>query len=700
MSNSVLLFLGTTVFRCSFTAQGHAQISLSTVSCWILLVDWSTGQTCEEVGEFNHFDWDELFDEESLKPNISYSFHVNPAELELIIDVYLEYIGYTYADDHTYGFGTTYVLDFDDFDAETDDITKPGTCQNRLSSSFFGKRFTDYWNYSLTPYQNGHIGHDPYLAYPPPNIWSLTIQNNTCSAIHYHAQLTWQQLRTCANYNQDSLHTVIQQNHDWINLTGHFYVNIVSPLQQAIDTGVYRVYQSLSAPFVIGVRKHVDLISSNGIFLFTASIIAVYKENEEGDWRLVLLTECADFLKVDHPRLLHWDADPVYGFQMLNNTGDCVNTGGSDSPDLLCLQLWEVQANHVPCPPTNFTGTYTLQFDVYCNLDPYNNTNISSIINDTCNSYFEMYDSRISLSYYLEWTDQICDADIFVIQFDGVVTFYRDSRYDVLMGADDVYGIGKDRAFVQIELTIPSNTYHIFGVDLLNVWICTTDPIYEPLKIINETYGGCLSPEVDYRWPRHIIIDREDNDLTPSGNVVLYTPFVNGIMRFSFDVDTTILRSNLHVHAQVIIDLVSESSSRRMLLQIENAPFTASQMRHFNGFVGVIDFAADTGDDSELLNRTQQSADDIIKTTAPQTTVSEVLDYVDCEDWIARIFVYVVICVVLVSLYLNGWCCWMAFWPHRKQKISRKLYCVYDVNTVSYGCVKDTGRIVIINKTQ
>eukprot|EP01083_Nonionella_stella_P128098 388050_1 len=26
MSNSVLLFLGTTVFRCSFTAQGHAQI--------------------------------------------------------------------------------------------------------------------------------------------------------------------------------------------------------------------------------------------------------------------------------------------------------------------------------------------------------------------------------------------------------------------------------------------------------------------------------------------------------------------------------------------------------------------------------------------------------------------------------------------------------------------------------------------------
>ena len=76
------------------------------------------------------------------------------------------------------------------------------------------------------------------------------------------------------------------------------YINVVSPLLKNSDSGYYRVYQLLSAPFVIAVRKVVNIISSVGINIFTATIIAVYKEDLETDFRLVIMTESADFLSM------------------------------------------------------------------------------------------------------------------------------------------------------------------------------------------------------------------------------------------------------------------------------------------------------------------------------------------------------------------------------------------------------------------
>ena len=52
-------------------------------------------------------------------------------------------------------------------------------------------------------------------------------------------------------------------------------------------TGFYRVYQLISQPFLIAVRKTVNVVSSTGINLFTVTIIAVFKENAASDLEMV-----------------------------------------------------------------------------------------------------------------------------------------------------------------------------------------------------------------------------------------------------------------------------------------------------------------------------------------------------------------------------------------------------------------------------
>eukprot|EP01083_Nonionella_stella_P171878 588140_1 len=123
--------------------------------------------TCEISNDITHFGWNELSEDIDNKPFINYSLSVNEDSLTLFIDLELEYLGWAYAD-HTPGYGVTYVLDFEDYDAEQDDIREPGTCQNRLAANFTDPpyEFPGLWNYSATPQGIGHLGEFPYSAYP------------------------------------------------------------------------------------------------------------------------------------------------------------------------------------------------------------------------------------------------------------------------------------------------------------------------------------------------------------------------------------------------------------------------------------------------------------------------------------------------------------------------------------------------------
>eukprot|EP01083_Nonionella_stella_P241720 843859_1 len=113
------------------------------------------------------FDWDDMVKTHLDAPEIGeFIFNVENSDLTLKIRVELPYLGLTRANNQREAkFGTTYVLDFEDFNAHSDSIKEPGTCENRMADSFTGKTFSEIWAYSEEPQNANGIGSVDYLAY-------------------------------------------------------------------------------------------------------------------------------------------------------------------------------------------------------------------------------------------------------------------------------------------------------------------------------------------------------------------------------------------------------------------------------------------------------------------------------------------------------------------------------------------------------
>ena len=129
-------------------------------------------KSCETSGDIKHINWDILMSNNNSEQipyyNLSTIFEEGN-ELMIDINVDLEYLGYSYAE-NIYGFGTTYFISFNSFSFTNLDIFSDSglsACDNRQATSFDGTSFADKWEYSEWPYFKDQIGTGSYLAYPP-----------------------------------------------------------------------------------------------------------------------------------------------------------------------------------------------------------------------------------------------------------------------------------------------------------------------------------------------------------------------------------------------------------------------------------------------------------------------------------------------------------------------------------------------------
>lgn len=124
---------------------------------------------CAVAGLIYDYDWDNS--SQSQHPYSDYSIEISASTLSVTFDIELQYIGHSSKSSIIlFDAGTTYVVDFQAFDADSDMINHPGTCANRMPSSFQNISWSQYWKYSSTPYVAGHLSSNNYLAYPPSGI--------------------------------------------------------------------------------------------------------------------------------------------------------------------------------------------------------------------------------------------------------------------------------------------------------------------------------------------------------------------------------------------------------------------------------------------------------------------------------------------------------------------------------------------------
>eukprot|EP01083_Nonionella_stella_P029707 81691_1 len=559
----------------------------------------TSGNTGElECLEPATFVWEELMTSQAGKPTVLHELSIDEETLTLTVDVYADYLGKITADSNNDMYGTTYVIDFEDFNAHSDDIREPGTCQNRDGDDFEDPTWDEVWAFSETP-NAGHVGGVDYLAYPRSNWWTVAMSSDDVCTVTYSASFTWAELMDCKSYDLKTSYITSTDNDDDITLQGTLYINVVSPFDYKEDYGYYRVYQLVSQPFEIVISKTVYVLGDVGINLLTMDIIAVYKEGEENTFRLIVLTESAEYLRLSREGegteyLQVFAASDVDNEIESSNfaTLEAAETGTDclGNKDYICTQLWQITASDVQCTTdgifTDFSGTYSIQFNAVCR----DVADVGQDLYDYCDGWLGEHkdeiitDEKVLLQADLTWKDEICDPEIFEVQFEAEMEFYYDSFGTELPDEGHLYQVGEDTVYVKITTAYPSDHYDVFTTDLMGVWICTFDPLTDYDTDIafevDSQVGGCFSDARDSNDFTYHIFDSSDG--TTAEDFVLdetTTTLESNEIQFQFDVPDKVQRDTLYIHAQIEISLVGDEGRRRVLLWHNSA--MTNQMEHF-----------------------------------------------------------------------------------------------------------------------
>eukprot|EP01084_Bolivina_argentea_P033983 62863_1 len=358
-------------------------------------------------------------------------------------------------------------------------------------------------------------------------------------------------------------------NDKWINITGDLYVSVLTPFSMDLETFKYYQYQLLSAPFTINIPKSIYFLDTFNVFLFSATVIAVYKETEH-DFNIIILTESAEYIQLAN-LILITSPNNNQNINLFNNIqidNDCIS-----DKNYICSQIWKIKATNVECPYT-FDGTYGFQWHAVCS-------------NDTlCQQYLQQNGNIVTLTTNLSFTDNICDPEIWSINFNGMINYYDDNNYITEKEDGFEYIIGIDRVYVELVVDVPIETnYSIFDVEAYNIWLCTTTletQLYSDPNDIENT--GCFDPRVTGLY--HIIKDK--NELFTADAQHEISDRTN-VARFSFIIPSNVNNDKIYIEIQAKLSLMDNNNrtqtiTPRLLLSSKD---TASQISHFIDYIFV-----------------------------------------------------------------------------------------------------------------
>eukprot|EP01084_Bolivina_argentea_P032186 59532_1 len=372
---------------------------------------YSTPQNCHlisldvelliECCNIKHLNWNKLND---TLPDYQYGIQINKSALTMNVDLQLDYIGYSFTD---FGYdnivGTTYLFDFQPFDLYSPKIQYPGSCSNRLAASYINKSWIEHWKYSLNPSINSEqLASVDYLAYGPLPIYWTFYQMTQCGKIHISGKFSWSDLQSCTDYNGKKL-VSINSDSKWINMSGRFYLSIVSPDNMNQDIGQFYSHDLVAHPFQFAIMKSVNIFQKVDI---GASLIALRSKHRiftnnhnDGGYNIILSTEMPRYLQLKNPMLLSYPIQ--YNTWIIEPKNSFYNNSCYLGPNDVCSQYWNIAISDLFCP-ISFGGTFSIRYDLICNKNEINTT--------LCDNYVSHYGDYIVLSVDLKYSDQFdCD---------------------------------------------------------------------------------------------------------------------------------------------------------------------------------------------------------------------------------------------------------------------------------------------------
>eukprot|EP01084_Bolivina_argentea_P009297 17396_1 len=513
--------------------------------------------SCEDSGYILHPNWEVVNGLNDIYND--YSIIVNSDDLSVDFKVELAYIGYSYAPQYGYAYGTMYNIDFKSFDVAADSIKNPGSCSNHLASTFENKTWQDCWTYSNTPYKTGHLGNAQYPVYGPSGEnWILSMDTtsawSTCSRIQYNAHFTWQTLSECTDGAGNKVININTEN-ETIDLNGRLYVNLVSPISMSDDFNAYYSHNILTTrEFRISLINSAHVISSTGIKLFLITILHAERRFDEhsndGSYHIFIFTQTASYLKLTSPLTVTDASSDVWQIQSVRNE-ECLFLSSN-----ICTQRWEIYVENASCP-FEFGGTFTEQWTAECTTN-----------NQQCDDYLNTYGNKVDLTVDYSYSDILNCSDIGEIAvaiFDGNMTFYIDN-YSIENTGNYLYKSGVDRIYIEVFVNIPISSRNALNASLENVWLCTTDKSVT-IDQNNQINSGCFDiSSVDDGSLVNVIINGEPQNF----NAIIEPDDDNNVVRFNFLTPNWLPRPIIYIHVEIKIISIGILESRRLLSKAGN----------------------------------------------------------------------------------------------------------------------------------
>eukprot|EP01084_Bolivina_argentea_P239895 403110_1 len=155
-----------------------------------------------------------------------------------------------------------------------------------------------------------------------------------------------------------------------------------------------------------------------------------------------------------------------------------------------CGQIFTITINQteVSCPPADFSGIYSMSFDVECRFNEI-----------VCNTFINDNDGTlVLLQVESNFIDNCCETEIYNIIFNGNMILFDDDTF--LIQHNELsknYVIGQDVIYVEIEIEFPDDgsgdNYNIFNVVIDNVFVCTAGDEFDLTQNLTQQngIGGC-----------------------------------------------------------------------------------------------------------------------------------------------------------------------------------------------------------------
>jgi len=465
------------------------------------------------------------------------------------------------------------------------------------SADYVGLSSANLWSFPVNPSDLETESTENRMAYPPSD-WTLNAED--CSAIKYERTMSWADLTSCRDEDDNPLITVVDAERT-LTLSGQLFVELLSPYS-AGTTGVYRKFPLVQQRFEIVLNKGVEFLASTDVQLFIPSVMA-YGRDDDGNYEVTMLIQSADFVKMNDVAAVT-GPHPISGIETV--AGDCLSASS-----FTCGQIFtaKIDAECSGDGNVDLSGSYNFAFTPECR-----DSDGDGEAQPECQVFMTTLDEsagKVALAVDADFVDP-CDIDLFTVDFTGSLTFYEDDQFTEAVDENsDPFVIGQDTIYgeVAVDIDVPSFPDLQFeDVAIQTVYVCTADPgkaLSMESPVGSDGVGGCLSTDVDADALYTVI----GNAAIPEYEGATIDETASNAARFSFLTFAT-GRETIYVHVQALLTVNIDGRRRRMRVLLQDDG-NANQFRSYVGTASVVE-GEDSVDEPSVVDGSARSAVNLV----------------------------------------------------------------------------------------